>query len=588
MTRVGKRVTKWVIIGSIIWVIGFYLFVDWVVRSGRLIALINENQNDVRVSYDSVTGSLFTDFRFVNLVVDGEDSKVRWKIRIENAVISPSLVRLPRKIFHTPKLHGTGFFFTLDFKENSAPDSDNKVDYLGNFRIQIGDILLSQIKEITIGSISYKNNGETPTLLRSSFRFWPEYELEIDRSRLELENSITDSEFKLDFQFKLARVRFQESPGLSFFRKLSSDLSLQANLKGRGDKKGFRFLNYYFRSSPWLKIEGNQAKLKAKIQVEKGIVMPSSQADFAMKNLKLIMGPFIATGNGLVALRGSKLSVDFQKYLIQPISLIGSKFTFIANTKELDLADPLADLDLFFDLKPTLLNVTALNTWISKSTEISFLKGACEFGAHVKLSTSTHDASGKITLRGRNVVMKAFDSTFETDLNFIAQLKSLDPKAEVLETSNIDISLKEFKLLDRAHQDFTQLANWWGNFKLSDSKFYFRQSQIFSSNLDFVGRDGQPIFITLKNTKVFPFDFSTLSSMRELHVKTQIDITQAESRIKDFTVRSTTLQAQGDLKFKKGVRYGWLNVQHTLKNLKLNFPDRVEKKSSTNAGNKIK
>ena len=528
-----------------------FFVVNHIVNSGRLIGLINSNTDVVQVNYSSCSGTMLTRFTFKDLAVDGQDSMVKWRIRIKEASISPSLWRLPFKKFYTSILLGTGFSWHLEFKEHKDtgfnPDS-----YKGNWRLWFGRIELRKISEITVGKISYKGVGDAS--LDSDFYFWPEYELAIGPSRLQT----FEPNFSTDFKFEVERVRFHDAPGLLFFKRLSS------NLKFKGESQDLSFLNYYFRSIPWLEIHGSGAHLNLDTSIEKGIVSASSTAEFEVKNLALRVGRVTAAGSGTVNFKSSKLDLHFNDYLIQPLALRGQRLDFSAASKKFDLADPLSALDLYFDVSPIKVpQLAQFNSFFSNYKTVKIQRGSAEVSATLRFSTADNKVSGKVQGTATHVAVKVAGSKIETEARLDGSFADAG--------SEVSVNLSRLEMSGYANQGSPQAQGWWGRFLIADAHLALGQHNELSGMLHLSGRDGKPFLLALWNSDTLPFDLTTVSSMRDLKASAVLNIDPELTRFSDFKLHSSTLQAKGWLELRHGVKRGILQIDHPLKKFEIEF-----------------
>lgn len=529
----------------------FCLVANYIVNSGKLIELINDNTSDIHVHYSSCSGSMLTKFKFKDLAVDGQDSNVKWRIRIKEAAISPSIWRLPLRKFYTSVLLGDGFSFNLEFKNNK----DNGFDansYKDNWRLWFGRIELRNISEIAIGKIVYRGTGNAS--LDSDFYFWPEYELQIGSSRLQT----FETNFKTDFRFEFERVRFHDSPGLTFLKGLSS------NLKFKGESQDLSFLNYYFRSVPWLKIHGSGARLNLDMTIEKGIVNPSSTAAFEVKDLALKVGPVSAAGSGTVNYKASRLDVHFNDYRILPFALRGKRLDFSAISKKVDLVDPLANLELLFDVSPLkIARPSEFNRYLDGFKSLKLQRGSIELAASLRLSTADSKILGTVNGKAKNLVLKISGSTIETNAKLAANFGE--------KTSDIRLDLSHLELSGYVHRGATQVQDWWGHLRANDARLSLGKNNVLSGDIKLTARDGKPFLLALLNAGVLPADMTTLSSMRELVATSSVSIKPNSTQFTDFRLHSSTLKAQGHLELKNGTKHGLLKIDHPLRKFEVEF-----------------
>ncbi len=525
--------------------------VDHIVNGGMLMRIINSNTKVVHVNYESCSGSMLGRFHFKELEVDSEDSMVKWQIHIKDAIISPSIWRLPLKEFYTGVLLATGFTYHLEFKPKKAgPDDIN--GYRNNWRLKFGKIDLEQIHEITIGKLSYHGSGGAS--LQSGFYFWPEYELQVEPSRFQA----PEAEFAADFKFQLGHVRFREAPGLAFFRTLS------AELKFSGIDKDFSFLNYHLRSVPWIKLGGDGARLNAAITVVKGIVDPVSKFKLDVPNLIFTVHKLTATGSGTVTFDRSNLRLALRDYRLQPLGIGGKSLDFAAVAKKVDLADPLADLELNFDLSPTRIDTAVvLNRYLTNFKTAKITKGSAVVAAKLRMSSATSKVSGVVEATAKGLELTAAGNTIKTDAHLLAKLAD--------SVSVVGLDLSHFTLSGEAHQGATQVDNWWGKLVVSDAHLSLGQKNDFTGTAHLTGRDGKPFLLALLNSGALPVDFTTVTSMRDLSAESEIHVDEQATRINDFRLHSTTLQARGHFEFKDGRKFGQLKIRHPLHNFEVDF-----------------
>ena len=515
------------------------IWVNHAVNNGTLARLINSNVHGVTVSYASCSGSIFTQFHFKELRVEGEDSSSTWQLQLNDMVIAPTIWRLPLKQLYSRMLFGTGVSFQLAFKPPNADSTVGPENYKNNWRFSFAKIDLEQISEITIGSLSYKGGAS----LHSGLYLWPGTEIRIDPSRFQAIGPTLEA----DLNFRVDPIRFSGFAGSSLLHALSAQLKLN------GEYPNLKALNYRSHALPWLTVSGEDARFSASIGIEKGLVTQASRAELDLRNLIVKVGQVTAVGAGTIKYAESKLDVQLRHYQLSPLAISGDRLDFAALAKKIDLANPLEDLQMFFELAPTKISeLGVLTPYLHNFPSIKIRKGSAEVSARLQFATATGNVSGRIEGVTRDLEIAIAGSTIKTNVRLEASLAR--------EVSTVNLDFTEFGISAEKHKGRAQLKNWWGHVVVSDARLRLGASNVFSGVAHLTGRDGKPFLFGLMNAGELPIDITKVSAMNDLSVTSGIHIDNEAAHFKDFRLKSTTLNARGHLEFKDGRKFGVLKI----------------------------
>lgn len=318
----------------------------FLVKGGQVERWINKNPEKLRITFDSVWPIVpglvrVRGFRIVN---QGRSDQLEGKVDLVWGAVNP--LELPAHRVHVVWLRCRGVEFRLRKRPATAEEAarlrtgypeiegvawapyvppaeaaPKKPKKGPGTTIVFTRSLLDDVREVWIGERRLSGRG---TVVASVTVFGdgpiaiPHADVRFEAAKIENGAEETYSDMKLRVLGKLARYDTKVTKGLGILSLLRARVEVQARMPSGGG-----YLNAYLRNAPWIRFDGGEANLSARLSVVDGRVAPASFIELTSTDRRAEFAGFVAQGKartrldvveGKGGVADAALAVEFGRY----------------------------------------------------------------------------------------------------------------------------------------------------------------------------------------------------------------------------------------------------------------------------------
>ena len=340
--RRAAGVLAWILGGlELVWVVGGLALV----KSGQVDRWINKKPEKTRITFDSVWPIVpgvvrVRSFRIVN---QGRSDQLEGKVDLVWGAVNP--LELLASRVHVVWLRCRGVEFRLRKRpatpEEAAqlrvgyPEIDGvawapyaappgavpKAKKGKGTTIVFTRSHLADVREVWIGERRLRGKG---TVVASVTVFGdgpiaiPHADVRFEEARIDNGPEETYADLKFRVLGKMARYDKRATTGLGILDLIRARVELQARMPSGGG-----YLNVYLRNAPWIRFDGGEATLSARLSVGDGKLAPASFVELSSTDRQAEIGGFFVHGTartrldvveGREGVPDARLAVEFDRY----------------------------------------------------------------------------------------------------------------------------------------------------------------------------------------------------------------------------------------------------------------------------------
>jgi hypothetical protein len=379
----------------------------------------------------------------------------------------------------------------------------------------------------------------------------PKISAQLSSGRLLLRDGKAVEHLAVSIDSSFDHVRARELDNPAALRAVSATVDIS------GRVPDLRFLRAYFRQAPWLRLDG-AGEMLARVQVEKGVLMPGTQVSVDSQELHADFMDYQASGSGTV--RGSVTREAGETFSSLTVSLndfefgrlgykqpyiFGTGFAVKGTARQLDLTDPFTDLKVTIDLPESKLpNFAFYNAYVPPDSCIYIYQGHGSLGSHFDFDAASNSASGNIALTANKVIMQFDKVTLATDLKVNARLKDGDMQARSFDMSGTTIELSNTYVGSSKIETDT---SWWGHFELPKAKGTFTIPAQLDARVQMSLRDSRPVVVFLAEKKGVVKWFKNLLTVPNIEASADVKMQGKMVQVQDLAMTGDRFEILGDL-----------------------------------------
>ena len=554
---------------------------------------------------------------FRQLELRGRNRKVLWSASLEQGSASLSWPELFARQVRIEDLRGSGFSFRMRPRQDLPPgapeepaeedevepgDSAGKqssaeppipggapqlppipgFDGLAEpprstkppWTIELEDFALEEIREIWLERYRYEPQpgtrggrfaGTLHLRLRRSVEL-PEFALELAPGRLERDGQAVANLEKCRLAGALTPFLTRRYQLLEFTKFLKADLELAATDSDLGA------LEYYLRGSPVQLVA--RGRLDAHLLLAAGVVGKGSRLEVKNAALELAYLTYWGRGQGSVEVRVDQEGGRDVGHLAARLDafelgvegataahLRGRGLEISAQTANLDLTDPRPRLAGEINMPATEVpDFRVYNNLWPKSFPLELESGKARLTSHLRFETTAtgHRADGELELSGQGIRALLLDNRMVGDFRLATRLRS-----ENLESRNFDLRGTRLDITNLDGQWSPETRGWYANIQIPRGTLTLTRERSFELELEASLADTSPLVAALLAKKPAFNWLSQLLTIRDLHLKTRVDLRGASLRLHRLHLEAgSRLEIDGELRLDKKKANGAFHLDY--------------------------
>lgn len=564
-------------------------------NTSRLPALINRHPQKVVVRWDYAWTVWPGTVHLNDVEIRGRSKRIDWYASLDSVSASVGLRPVYGRVIHLRKVSVSG----VDYRQRKRPGPGESPEASAPDIPSVAGFDPSSGGGVASPSKDRRERGEPWTIVADRIQgdiglIW------IDRYRLAGRMSFkTSMRLVVRGELDFPRVEFAMTKGDLFEgdRAILADLRVDADtalrpfvpkgmkaigalrlLTGRfqilSERASLFFLEPYFKSTPWLKFNG-QSKVEADLRLGEGRLQPGSTLVSTSDAIDTDLLDQKLTGSGRIsgrieeagAGRRAHLEVRLDTFQIgEPRSAKpyanGSGFIVEATSTSLDLVEPFTNLEVTADLPEATIPVLAsYNRYFPRSAGISIESGSGRIRFHVEGSQREGSLHGWINVSAKEVLLEFEDYDVKGDFEIDARLKDIRVRE-----GRYDVSGTTIRLVSRKFP-------WKGTVSLRRADLRFTEPMQVGADVGIVMTDTTPLVALFDAQKDVSHFVEKLMTIPDVRGSASISVGAEGIEASDVEVTGGKLHLLADLKLGKNGKNGILYIKFGIFSVGVEFVD---------------
>jgi hypothetical protein len=563
--------------------LGYLGAANWFLASETGDRVINRKPEKLRLQWSRARTWLPGIVVLDEVTITGANRRFDWTASLDHVRVHVSLWRLPRKIFHSDHIVGSGLIFRLRQHEAAGANGDAGAaagavegpeppepaprKRRKPWHLELDGISIANVHEVSIGQSSLIGRGEISGGLEVTIRGPLRFDvlgLAFTEAKL-LRAGETVGE---NVAFEVAASSSPFEPGADTVREILGGVSGSARLTA--DVESIAALDFLLEKPEWLSFSGS-GHLETAFELDDGVVLPGGRLDFDAKTLQAQIVDWTVEGGGAIALRlpeegpqAAALDVDFDQFAIrrgerEVAHIHGENLRVALEASAFDLERGLEDLDLRVDLPPSRVDFTAYDSYLPKSP-FQIKGGSGTLASWFEYSEDDESARGEVDLSVAGASAIAGSLGFGGDLRLHTTINSGDLATQRFDVSGSSLELRNVRVTKAGGA--VESEGWWATFATGKARLDMKEPLAAEVVVNGRMRDAKPFLTALAAQRKVLFWIDELVSAKDIEGRATIDVDGKTMAARNLDIRGRKLTIEGDIAVEGRSRDGLLFIEY--------------------------
>lgn len=585
---------------------GTLLIAENVFINTGLRVLINMQPDRTRITWSRALTIVPGEVEVWDLAIRVQDARAQWLLEADHASGVIDLAALTEYRFSAHALRGEGGRFLLRVRrdtprEAGGPDATPPIEGFENppvlspevaygpparlFRIELEDLVVEHVRELWLEDYRFVGDAQVSggvELLHDAWLEVKDLKLAVASGSVNLGEEPIASAIEGQIDLALRGVNPADYEGTGLLRAVTARVSLAAQVQD------LRFLSFYLRKAPWLKLSGGEGSIELDVAIDEGRFVEGSRLGINAKALVARFRSYAVTGDGNVRVEvvplptgaEGQLSVEFFDYGITKwgdtaAHALGTGLRVEARTTSLSLDEPFETLNVSLDVPDSAIpDAGVYNDYLPSDLGFSLLSGKGRVHGKLEASTADNVARGDLYLTATGVNARSGELNISGKVALHAHLASGNLATGRYDMSGTKLELRDVRVVGpangRAGKDDSR--DWWAEVTVPRGKIEVGAPVFLDARVKLSCRDSVPFVTIFSQANPLPGWARGLLHIRDLSGEADLLLGDDTLFIPTFLLRGgdteLRMQLRRKLKLFNGslyVRYGALSLGMGLK-----------------------
>jgi hypothetical protein len=571
------RVLRWILGALVAFEILYVLAAVVVVKSGQVDRWVNKHPEKLEVSFDSAWTFVpgLVHLGGVRVVNQGRGNQLEAVVDSARVFVNPFALIGKTVSARFFKADGVEFRFRkrpktpeeaaekkdlvapiegAPYEIYSGPPKEPKPDKKG-WAIDVKDARLAGIREVWLGPLRLRGHGvvdasalvETGAGTRLSIR---RVDVRFDETALAVNNEPMTTDLDLHVDGTMDPFNTRETKGKAILELVTANVEVSGTGTGR-------VLNSYFGRAEWLQFKGEPRTLTAKLQVDRGQILPGGYVSLDKGLLTSEFAGFIVEGQAGARLEteasadggvaDAHVKVDFTDYGMRRLAegppVMEGRGLFIEARSAANLADiPPSEFDGQIQLGTAEFpDLTFVNEMLPKGGNLAVEsgRGSVDGGFQIVGASNCH---GSVKIKTADLVLAASGVTNDGDVELTIEVPDGDLNELKFGVDHTRIEFKNFDFKSEGYEE--QLPPWQGRLEVSEGDLDLGDARSVSAHLEIFFTDTRPLVAFLSKDKPMKGWKKNLLMIEKITGESVAEMAPGTTTIRHFGIRGEKLDVR--------------------------------------------
>jgi hypothetical protein len=510
----SPRIRKILIVCAVLW-LAYLVGVNWLINSDLLVSLIGKSPERTKISWDRAWSVVPGLVHVRGFSIWKHTRGTQWSLQVERGRVMANLLALPFATFQALTARASGIEFEIGKADTVLP---RKAKTKPGFRIHFLRAAARDVRSVKVGNFELvgpmRAGGSFSTQTRGPLRV-PRGRLRIESGTLKAAEMDLARDLEIDARISIDKHVPREHKGAKILP------FVEARVKLKGEIQDLAILDQLLLDVDKVTFGGGSGKIDADVQLDRGVVEPSSRLVTEEATYTVDYLGYRVTGTGRIfAFSAADTEIDeYLRFDFEDFGLaVRDDDSPYLNGNALSLslrreggwkvAGPNPRPDIVVDMaEATVPDMTAYNRVLPANGAVRIISGTGTVSSHVEFLERSGGGSAKVDLTADGLVVDLKDKRIVGDLRSMTRVAVVDAENMIFDPTGTRIEIRNAAaIVEDDGKDGHDAApapeeNWWCDLNLTSGRAEIARPPRVSADFTIESASAEPVFALLAKSQ---------------------------------------------------------------------------------------